>query len=194
MGTPLGHSGAGEGDGDTCAGGFSCQGGPPHVGTVQQVTLRGGGQEGADPHPGGAAESRAGDGGVTQRVHPGGEEGGLSPTPTRPDGERCWDLPPSHHHHHPNSVTPWPPPPRLRARSSGSRSSSRGENHPRAPGGTRRGGGVPHSPGSAQLSRSLLVWKLHIVLRRIFCFFTCEIFLSEPVNVQISSGGLSYVF
>lgn len=49
-------------------------------------------------------------------------------------------------------------------------------------------------PRTKQLSRSLLVRKLNIVLRHIFCFFTCEIFLSEPVNVQISSGGLSYVF
>lgn len=53
---------------------------------------------------------------------------------------------------------------------------------------------VPPPPRVEQLSRSLLVRKLNIVLRHIFCFFTCEIFLSEPVNVQISSGGLSYVF
>lgn len=58
----------------------------------------------------------------------------------------------------------------------------------------RRGATGSPPPRAEQLSRSLLVRKLNIVLRHIFCFFTCEIFLSEPVNVQISSGGLSYVF
>lgn len=45
--------------------------------------------------------------------------------------------------------------------------------------------------GQRTVKQKLLVRKLHIVLRHIFCFFTCEIFLSEAVNVQISSGGLS---
>lgn len=119
----------------------------------------------------------------------------LSPNPSHPDspspadGERCWDLSPAPHHH--QFSHPW---------------SLSAEPDPAAPGAApgakavpvlpprRVGAGGPPSSGTAQLSRSLLVRKLHIVLRHIFCFFTCEIFLSEPVNVQISSGGLSYVF